>query len=108
MIISKSDLLKGTTHFVEINNNIHVPDYILKYELIDKELNRDFINVDCIFYHELISNRGSVYLKPIAIKSFDSVSYLKLLEAKYRPKFVYIFNKGTLDVTEISTTLLSE
>jgi len=108
MVISKSELLKSTTHFIEIDDVIHIPDYVIKHKLVDKKLRQEFVNVDCIFYHELVSDSGSVYLKPIAIESFDSVSYLKLLEGNYRPKFVYIFNKGILDIDLVSTTILHE
>ncbi|NGZ90406.1 hypothetical protein [Psychroflexus maritimus] len=108
MIISKEILLKGTVHFIEIDKVRYIPDYVLKYELIDENSNQEFRDVDCIFYNELSLNKNSVQLKPIIIESFSLVSYLDLIEGKYNPKFVYIFKKGSLDLDKVNTTLFSE
>jgi len=101
MLVSKTELLEDTYHFVNINNTIYIPDWIIVYEnKINITIDKEFDNVDCLFSN-FTSIGGNLVLKPTDLESFDKVNYQNLIEHKSRPNYIYIFNKGILDLEKI-------
>lgn len=101
MITTKETLLKGTVHFLEIDDILYIPDWVIEYKLVnDENVNFEFENVDCLFSHHNVIKQKAI-LKPTALESFNFTTYKELLGSKHKPKIIYVFKSGILNLEKV-------
>lgn len=105
MIVTKNEIPKNTEHFIELDGQIFIPNYIIKLPLSDDE-KLELENVDCIFS---IIDSQTLTLKVVGIENYIDVDSQLLNEksyGKYLPEYIYVFNQGVLDLDKVKSKYL--
>jgi len=105
MIVPKNEIPIDTFHIIKLDNNLFIPNYIIKLPLL-KDENLKLECVDCIF--SIIDSRTTA-LKVVGIESFNEIDFQKINDkkfGKYLPEFIYVFKQGILDLDKTRSKYL--